>query len=267
MRWLRDNWIDALIFVVFAMTVVGIVLFLTGVNPFKNQASSGATPPEVVEAPAVGELPTQPDEGPGAEEPVTVVPLLPSPPVAEEPAAPPPPQPETGTPKPEPAPAPPPNGPAPAPAAPAGPEKGTYRVSVGAFGNPQNALALARRLQKQGYPVRLEPVGRVTRVVVGPYGRRSEAQAAAAKLSHLEPQVYRGDSPEPGQGYLQVGAFRQLASAEATVKKLKERGIGPVVFYYRDPWIKVWVGPVQPGEAAVLEQKLKEAGFEVVEVH
>ncbi len=269
MRWLRDNWIDALIFAVFAVTVVGIVLFLTGVNPFKSQAPSGVTAPAGVETPAVGEPPAQADEGTAAEEPVTVVPLLPSPPAAEEPA-PPAPQPEAGTQEPEPAPTSPSEAPAPrpapAPAVPAGPESGTYRVSVGAFGNPLNALALAQRLQEQGYPVRLEPVGRVTRVVVGPYGRRSAAQAAAAKLSHLEPQVYRGDSPEPGQGYLQVGAFRQLASAEATVAALREQGIGPVVLHYRDPWIKVWVGPVEPGETAALKQKLKDAGFEVVEV-
>ncbi|MER3451632.1 MAG: sporulation protein, partial [Thermus sp.] len=34
MGWLRENWLDALIFFLFALVVAGIVLYLTGINPF-----------------------------------------------------------------------------------------------------------------------------------------------------------------------------------------------------------------------------------------
>ncbi|XOB97958.1 SPOR domain-containing protein [Deinococcota bacterium DY0809b] len=270
MRWLRENWIDALIFAVFAVTVVGIVLFLTGVNPFKTKAPSGVTAPVPIATPAQDEAATPgvDAEAPMAEEPVTVVPLLPAAPEAapEEPV---------GAQPSESAAAPPAAGSAaspgrtevaPPPAAPAGPETGIFRVSVGAFGNPLNALALAQKLEAQGFAVRLEPVGRVTRVAVGPFMRRGDAVRAAERLATYEPQIYRGDSPEPTQTYLQVGAFKQLASAEATVRALRDQGFSPVVLQYRKPWIKVWVGPVAPEQLTALKRRLVEAGFEVVEV-
>ncbi len=270
MRWLRENWIDALIFAVFAVTVVGIVLFLTGVNPFKTKAPSGVTAPVPIASPAPDETaPAGADaEAPAAEEPVTVVPLLPAAPetATEPPAGAAPSEPAAAT---APAATAAPAGrteTAPPPAAPAGPETGIFRVSVGAFGNPLNALALAQKLEAQGYAVRLEPVGRVTRVAVGPFTRRGDAVQAAERLASYEPQIYRGDSPEPTQTYLQVGAFKQLASAEATVRTLRDQGIGPVVLQYRKPWIKVWVGPVAPDQLAALKRRLVEAGFEVVEV-
>jgi len=276
MRWLRDNWIDALIFAVFAVTVVGIVLFLTGVNPFKASAPSGVTTPAHVAEPAPEPGPTGESAAGEVEGPVTVVPLLPEAP-GEQPAAPSETAPQTpsaprpaagktGTRPSAPAQASPASASKPQPAAPSGPEAGVFRVSVGAFGNPVNALALAQKLEAQGYAVRLEPVGRVTRVAVGPYHRKTAALEAARKLSDYEPQVYRGDSPEPTRTYLQVGAFKQLASAEATVQSLRGQGIGPVVLWYQKPWIKVWVGPVDPGQTALLKQKLAGAGFEVVEV-
>ena len=270
MRWLRENWIDALIFAVFAVTVVGIVLFLTGVNPFKTKTPSGVTAPVPIATPAQNEAaaPGVDAETPMAEEPVTVVPLLPTAPEAA-------PKESTGAQPAEAAAVSPAVGStaptgrtevAPPPAAPEGPETGIFRVSVGAFGNPLNALALAQKLEAQGYAIRLEPVGRVTRVAVGPFTRRGDAEQAAERLAAYEPQIYRGDSPEPTQTYLQVGAFKQLASAEATVRTLRDQEIGPVVLQYRKPWIKVWVGPVAPEQLAALKRRLVEAGFEVVEV-
>jgi len=34
MRWLRENWLDFLIFVLIAVVAVGVVLYLVGLNPF-----------------------------------------------------------------------------------------------------------------------------------------------------------------------------------------------------------------------------------------
>ena len=286
MRWLRDNWIDALIFTVFAITVVGIVLFLTGVNPFESKAPTiGRGTPAASNVANQSEVPAVPisEAEPGAEEQapaVTVVPLLPG---AETPAgsegseaA----TSETTTS----------NAAASSSSAtstsgsatstsgntassttssvklPSGPEQGVFRVSVGAFGNPENALALAKKLEKQGFPVRLEPVGKVTRVVVGPYSTKTQAAEAARKLASYDPQVYRGDTPSPEGVYLQVGAYKELSSAEGLVAKLREAGIGPIVFYYQDPWLKVWIGPVDPAEVPNLKQKLQDMGLQVVEV-
>jgi len=283
MRWLRDNWIDALIFTVFAITVVGIVLFLTGVNPFKQKGPEVPPPTGgVVHQPAAGGDQaggTAVEPEPQAP-PVTVVPLLPgnegdttgvadggAAPASSANEAPASRQQEPavsngGSGVAEPA----------TPAGgeislPGGPEEGIFRVSVGAFSNPENALALAEKLQKMGYPVRLEPVGRVTRVVVGPYSTRSQAAEAARKLSNYEPQVYRGDTPEPEGIYLQVGAYRKLSSAAGLVEKLRSAGIGPVVFYYQEPWLKVWVGPVDPNRVDEVRRKLEDLGLQVVEVH
>ena len=272
MRWLRDNWIDALIFAVFAITVVGIVLFLTGVNPFKSRVMT--TTPAVQTEPVRTE--PQPEEtapaaeAPAAEEeeaPVTVVPLLPTPPESEEAAR------ESEAPRPA-APAQPSSTSEPAapatrtPAATPAPsdETGIFRVSVGAFSNPLNALSLAKELEAKGFSVRLEPVGRVTRVVVGPFNSRAEAERAAARLTGYEPRVYRGDTPPPEDRYLQVGAFKRLDSARATIAKLRESGDWPVVLSYRPPWLKVWVGPGDEAQIKTWKQKLKELGFDVVEV-
>ncbi|WP_456411019.1 SPOR domain-containing protein [Oceanithermus sp.] len=262
MRWLRDNWIDALIFAVFAVTVVGIVLFLTGVNPFKARTPAPAPAPQM-EQPRPQTPAAQPEAPPQPEEtvPVTVVPLLPEAPEPQAPAEPVRPEPaQPATPAQPSTPA------APAPAQPAENPTGIFRVSVGAFGNPLNALALAEQLEARGYPVRLEPVGRVTRVVVGPYNNRAEAERAAAQLAKYEPQVYRGDTPPPAGRYLQVGAFKRLDSARAVVAKLREEGDWPVVLNYRRPWLKVWVGPVDDAEMAGWKARLEALGFEVVEV-
>ncbi len=276
MRWLRDNWIDALIFTVFAITVVGIVLFLTGVNPFKPAASLGlGSQPPTAGSPSSQEAPGPEAGAPGiVDEPVTVVPLLPEAP-EPQPGGEAAPSTSASAPSTSTQPASTPSGQEqagavseshPAPHVPAGPEEGVYRVSVGAFRNPVNALVLAQKLEAQGYPVRLEPVGRITRVAVGPYTSKSEALEAARRLSQYEPQVYRGGSPEPGRNYLQVGAFKQLESAEATVRQLREKGFEPVVLLYQKPWIKVWVGPVPPDRLEELKNRLTEAGFDVVEV-
>jgi hypothetical protein len=44
MRWLRENWLDALIFLLIALVAAGIVLYLTGINPFARP-QGGLAPP------------------------------------------------------------------------------------------------------------------------------------------------------------------------------------------------------------------------------
>ncbi|AEB11553.1 SPOR domain-containing protein [Marinithermus hydrothermalis] len=277
MRWLRENWIDALVFSLFALVVVGIVLFLTGVNPFQRESRAvrAATPTpqspatETVAAPPTAAPAPQPPAAPEssreatATEPTPEAPavtVLPLPPAIEEASPPnrsaggttvatrqpPTPSPSTVTP------------------APAATEREVFRVAVGSFSNPQNALRLAQKLEEAGYPVRLEPIGRLTRVVVGPYAERAQAEAAHQALRLYEPQIYKGDSPEVDDTYFQVGAYRDLAVAEALVKRLRDADY-PVVLSYRSGLLRVWVGPLAPEQVEAVRNGLEGMGLEVVE--
>ncbi|TBH20882.1 SPOR domain-containing protein [Thermus thermamylovorans] len=250
MGWLRDNWLDLFIFLLIALVAAGIVLYLTGINPFaRPQGAPSPSPAPIAPRPA-------PPAAEGPPEPlVTVIPL------PEAPREPPP-----ATP-PQPAPPPAPAVPSPAPAAPPAPAGGAFRVAVGAFADPENALRLQRELVRQGYPARLEPAGNLTRVVVGPYASEAEARRVAQALAAYGPQVYRGQGAAPpaaGQVYFQVGAFAREENALALAARLREAGL-PVVLA-RDGVFRVRVGPVAEGERQAVRSRLEAMGLEVLEV-
>ena len=139
-----------------------------------------------------------------------------------------------------------------------------FRVAVGSFSNPQNALRLAQKLEDAGYPVRLEPIGRLTRVVVGPYAERAQAEAAYQALGAYDPQIYKGDTPEVDDTYFQVGAYRDFTVAEALVERLRGADY-PVVLSYRSGLLRVWVGPLVPEQVEAVRNGLEGMGLEVVE--
>ena len=62
---------------------------------------------------------------------------------------------------------------------------GSYVVQIAAFGDPANAEALAADLKKKGFVAYTEKAGNVTRVRVGPFAARGEADAAAGRLREL----------------------------------------------------------------------------------
>ncbi len=72
------------------------------------------------------------------------------------------------------------NGSAPPPAVAAGKPGPGFVVQLGMFTSVDNAVALQNRLREQGVPVFLE-----TRVIVGPFRDRAEADAAQRKLKEL----------------------------------------------------------------------------------
>ncbi len=298
MGWLRTNWLDALIFLLVAAIMAGVVLFLTGVNPFGG-SRGGQTPPSVVapaapqQAPAPPSQP-QPQTAPAAPqprpqtphaakpEPETVVTVLPIP---QAPATP--------SPATKPVPAPPkvedrPSSPAqpevarPAPPRPERPNLtadagGGWRVVVGSFGNRTNAERLAATLRQQGYPVRLEVSGELTRVWVGPYSSQARARAIASTLSAYQPRVAQiaASSPAtppsqpqteatPSTGrFLQVGAFRNAQSAQSVVETVRQAGY-PVILVEEGGLVKVRVGPLDDTSAAA--SALRARGLEVLEV-
>ncbi|GAA5336252.1 SPOR domain-containing protein, partial [Thermus hydrothermalis] len=151
--------------------------------------------------------------------------------------------------------------------APAPTPTGAYRVVVGAFANPENALRLERELKAKGYPARLEAAGSLTRVVVGPYATEREASQVAQALAAYGARVYRGQGalpPAEGQVYLQVGAFQKEENALALVGKLKEMGL-PVVLV-KDGVYRVRVGPVAEGEKEAMKAKVEALGLTALEV-
>lgn len=253
MGWLRENWLDALIFFLIALVVAGIVLYLTGVNPLArtpapapapSQAGPKAPPPVSSQAPLSppASLPSQ------EKEPVVTVLPLPQAP-AEVPKAPS----SSGNPVPQTPPLSPPERPA----------SGAWRVAVGSFANPENALKLSKELSSKGFNVHLEAVGSYTRVVVGPYASEEEARKAAQALSGYTPQVYRGEAPLPS-AYFQVGAFQKEENALALAARLKEAGISAVI--RKDGLYRVQVGPVSEENKEVLRARLEAMGLTPMEV-
>uniref|UniRef100_A0A7C2FSI1 SPOR domain-containing protein n=1 Tax=Thermus islandicus TaxID=540988 RepID=A0A7C2FSI1_9DEIN len=260
MRWLRENWLDALIFLLIALVAAGIVLYLTGVNPFARPQAAPSPAPQASPSPPPAQASPQPApaEVKPPEPVVTVMPLPRAPeasPSKPEQAYPPKPQ-EASPPK-EKA----------LPGAPSRSSGGGYRVVVGAFANPENAAQLERELAQKGYPARLEASGSLTRVVVGPYASEAEARRAAEALSAYGAQVYRGQgAPPPPEGsvYLQVGAFQKEANALALAGKLKEMGL-PVVLV-KDGVYRVRVGPVPPEEKEAVRSRIAALGLPALEV-
>ncbi|GAA6749220.1 SPOR domain-containing protein [Thermus brockianus] len=254
MRWLRENWLDLFIFLLIALVAAGIVLYLTGINPFARPASPGVAAPPAP-APAVAPTPAPPSSPPpSSASPEPVVTVIPLPKAPEAPAE------ERATEERL-------SGEERARAAsPAPSPTGVYRVVVGAFANPENALRLKRELEARGYPARLEAAGNLTRVVVGPYATEGEAARVARALASYGAQVYRGQgaAPPEGQVYLQVGAFQKEENALALAGKLKEVGL-PVVLVKNGVY-RVRVGPVAEGEKEAVKAKVEALGLTALEV-
>lgn len=260
MGWLRNNWLDLLIFVLFGLVVAGIVFFLTGINPFQRLQTQTPPPQPRVEqaAPPPPQIPRPQDDSTG--EPVINALPIPQAP-SETPQAQPSPRPQE---KPT------------ATEAPASqPASGSWRVAVGSFSNAQNASRLARQLEAQGYRVQLEAAGALTRVTVGPYATEEQARGVARNFAGA--QVYRGARPasqpaqpaQPGAqpsaaAYVQVGAFKNQASADALVEKLRAEGL-PVVLVKDGSLIRVRVGPLGDDRERVIAS-LKAMGLPTLAV-
>lgn len=58
-----------------------------------------------------------------------------------------------------------------------------FVVQVGAFSNPGSASALSEKIRQAGFKAYTRKVGATTRVRVGPYASRDEAEAVAARMA------------------------------------------------------------------------------------
>ena len=85
-------------------------------------------------------------------------------------------------------------------AAEAPPATGTWRIQIGSFGKPENALAALRRMREAGQPGEIQKLASgkntIYRVRIGPYYRQEDARAA---LKVAEATGFRGAQlVEPG---------------------------------------------------------------------
>jgi cell division septation protein DedD len=252
MGWLRSNWLDALIFLIVAIIMAGVVLFLTGVNPLGFLQSKQTQP---VEDPLPGQVgrvqPSQPARPPKERESDTLITVLPLPQAPQSTGS-------TATPKPVPVP-PKLEDPKDEPAATPKPVRyaasnGSWRVAVASFSNAENAARLRETLRAQGYPVNIGRSDGFSRVWVGPYASEARAQEVATSLASYNPRVSGtsgpkattqsrtqpepkstpASEPEPKPqapetnptrgGTLQVGAFRSEDSAKNALEAVQKSG-------------------------------------------
>lgn len=251
MDWLRRNWPDVLIGVVFLAVVIAIIFTLLNGGfslPFGGKkGGSTSTPPSLTTpiTPGGETVPnasaTTDSSSPG----VTVLPLdgtTPTTDITDEPVigadsetagTVEPPAGTTETPATDPAPSTPasetPPVAAESPAAPSSTSASaasgevSYRVSVGAFGTKTNAENLAKEVQAEGYPVFLAEQGSFTIVLVGPYRSETEARNIAQQLTSgplriVDPTVYRYEPDEAPTAATSSSASGQGASAPSTTE-------------------------------------------------
>ena len=154
-----------------------------------------------------------------------------------------------------------------------------YLVQVASFSNERNANALADLLKAENLSVLMDvvdrPAGRMYRVRVGPYAKRSEADSLvsslSAKMTDLTPRVLdlRPDESAPVstpsdplvRWVVQVGSFSQEKGAEDLVARLRLAGLSAFsekVSSSAGTAYKVRIGPeLDRDKAAELARKVK----------
>ncbi len=98
-------------------------------------------------------------------------------------------------------------------------DEAPYRVSVGAFGNPENAQRQLETFEEAGYPVFIGTQGDLNIVLVGPYDTESEARSVAARIAGSslgvsDPTVYRFEPDEESASTSQPAASSSVAASE-----------------------------------------------------
>lgn len=171
----------------------------------------------------------------------------------------------------------------------------SYRVSVGAFGNADNAQRLAQEFQSAGYPVLMGTQGNLTIVLLGPYAtdaeaRRVASQVAAGNFGVVDPTVYHFEPDDvtaspattapaasatqtaastaaPAASatatgrYLQVGAYANRESSLPQRQRLEGMGF-TVTEVQEGTLLKLLVGPYQGTALSDAQSPLAAEGIE-----
>lgn len=168
-----------------------------------------------------------------------------------------------------------------APAPPAAAAEGRYRVSVGAFGNEENAERLAATFRQDGFPVFIGTQGDLSLVLVGPYDSETEAERAAERVRAgdygVEPVIYQfrpdagttATAPRPAPApaaaangrFVQVGAYGSAEAAQPQRERLEALGFD-VSQRSEGGFVKLLVGPFAGDALADARARLESEGID-----
>ncbi len=168
-----------------------------------------------------------------------------------------------------------------------------YKISVGAFGNLDNARKLVAEVGNMGYKSGLDKSGNFSVVYVGPFSSRQQADVVAKQLkaSNYEASIYSEDTSQPvatpiattnqttpvnqitattnstpsanisENSYLQVGAYR---SGELSIPQSNQlASLGFKVMEYRENgFVKLMLGPYSSSEVVNIKTQLAAQGID-----
>ncbi|CAN5752071.1 hypothetical protein BH24DEI2_BH24DEI2_01080 [soil metagenome] len=174
----------------------------------------------------------------------------------------------------------------------------SYRIVVGSFGNPDNALRRAREFEDANLPAFTATQGDLNLVLVGPFATRAEADSALGRIQNegLEanpllfepatsasatetaateaapseavtptptPTAVGGEGPSEASGasYLQTGAYGSSASALPQRERLEGLGFN-VSEVQEGSFVKLLVGPFSDDELGAARSRLSDQGID-----
>jgi cell division septation protein DedD len=159
-----------------------------------------------------------------------------------------------------------------------------FRVQVGAFRLPENAVAARQRMQRRGVQAEIIRSGPLHLVSVGPFASREAAEAEEARLeatgidavlmtarglgrtseapSVSAPSLSSRSSFTTGPHIVQAGAFRDPQHAAELMTRLQHSGEAPFTANARG-LILVYLGPFESRPAALAAiERLRREGFD-----
>lgn len=170
------------------------------------------------------------------------------------------------------------------------PSKSDYRISAGLYSSESAAQVVADKIETLGYPTYVLPSQNDTWVVLtGPFANRRDADLASGEIGRIhenlfvyapsrskdavtpaEPesgtptQVTETQVPTPSTGSvsLQVGAYRNEASAEVFADQLRQEGYAVSLQTTSNGLIRVLVGPFSESNTAEMQSKLQTQGHD-----
>ena len=171
----------------------------------------------------------------------------------------------------------------------------SYRIVVGSFGNPDNALRRAQDFEAANLPAFTAIQGDLNLVLVGPFATRAEADSALSRIQNegleanprlFEPTASGTETPEgantaattgtttvtstpapptgsstSGASFLQTGAYGSSASAQPQRERLEGLGFS-VSEVQEGSFVKLLVGPFSADELPGAQSRLSDQGID-----
>jgi cell division septation protein DedD len=142
--------------------------------------------------------------------------------------------------------------------------QGAFRVAVGAFRFPENAIAARQRIERIGGHAEITHSGSLDLVTVGPFASREAAEAEAKRLraAHVDAVIVEDSGPRLSGHVVQAGAFREERNARQLLARLQRSGEQPFTVATHGLTL-VYIGPFGTRQDAVAaSERLRRAGFD-----